>query len=148
MDNDSYKKNLDRVTVDEVVFQFMQQVFLGGDYKPNNGNASAEVFKSNITFMDFIKKIYSTIPPTIGDNLAKCEHTVINVPKGHFVLSYNNSMSDGGQRILVKAYLEKSGIDITEFCTFNGNNGNVNIEFRFKTGFAEDDKIIVFYKKK
>ena len=148
MNNDSFKKELDKVTVDEVVFQFMQQVFLGGDYKPDNGNPSSEVFKSNILLMDFLKKIYMAIPPTIGDNLAKCEHAVIDVSKGSFVVSYDEQIfsGNGNDKILVKAYLEKSGIDITELCEFTKYTDSISFSFNFKTGFAEDDKIIIFYK--
>lgn len=144
----SFNKDLDKITVDEVVFQFMQQVYLGADFKPNNDNASAETFNGNIKLIDFLKRMYHTIPPTIGDNLAKCEHTVINARKGSIMLETAVQIfkENANDTIVVKAYLENSGFDITDLCEKTVSGNIVSFSFNFKTPFSQDDNIIIFYK--
>lgn len=147
MDN-SFEKNLDRITVDEVVFQFMQQVYLGADFKPNNDNTSAETFKGDTKLIDFLNKMYTAIPPTIGDNLAKSNHIVINAPKGSIMLESTVQIFVGNadDTVVVKAYLENSGFDITDLCVKSVSGDTVTFSFGFNAPFSQDDNIIIFYK--
>lgn len=133
-----FNSNLDKITEQEVVYDFFSRLLIGHDLKDLD-NSNNVIFNSGYNVKNILAKTIMALPTSIALNLADIKTTYITIDPASTSTTISITLST--ESTLVLAYAERSRVDLSSlFTTEDNKTFTLNLDIPYK-----NKEIIKFY---
>ena len=132
-----FNSNIDKITEQEIVYDFFSRLSIGHDLKDLDSNNT--IFNSGYNVKNILSKIIMSLPTNIEYKLADIKTKYITIDPASTSTSISINLQY--KSTLILAYAEKTRVDLTSlFTTSNNITFNLNLDVPY-----ENKEIIKIY---
>lgn len=145
INNDTFNKDLDKVTEAELVYDIVERLRLGKDLEiPNNG-INKVIFLAKTLLLDVLKFILTLLPPSLVFDRENIVPYILTIKAGE----KNKSVTLDGNLRLYRAYSDKVSVDISSALSISYNEvaDMTTVSLLTDTAYPYSDIISIYLKK-